>query len=83
MRIGKAHSRPITQLPKRMLGRNANPYFARQDDYLRETASAVGADNYDTVPLGIYFGEPGVDHPDPYFEETGHSALAVIFAVRA
>ena len=52
----------------RMLGVTANPNCDIQDDYLCETARAMGAEaTYGSTPNGIYFGTPEVLQPDPFF----------------
>jgi cholesterol oxidase len=57
---------------KQMLGRSLNPYRHTMDDYLQQTAVAQqAAPTYDTTPLGIYFGEPGITRDDPYFAGQG------------
>ena len=56
----------------RMLGREINPRLGPMDDYLRQTAQAMGAGaTFGPVPLGIYFGQPEVVVPDPYFGGQG------------
>lgn len=57
---------------RQMLGAAPNPYMDEMDDYLRETAEALGAgETFDTLPLGIYFGEEGETVPDPFFAGQG------------
>jgi len=39
---------------------------------MRAVATRLGvADSYRTTPVGVYFGEPGVTVPDPYFGGSG------------
>ncbi len=55
-----------------MLGRAVTPLLGRMDAYLRDTAEAMGAGStFGPTPNAIYFGEPGVTHPDPYFGGEG------------
>jgi cholesterol oxidase len=55
-----------------MLGRTPCPISGQMDEYLRETARTLGVeDNFSPVPLGIYFGQPGVTQPDPFFSGKG------------
>jgi cholesterol oxidase len=55
-----------------MLGREICPISDRQDDHLRGAAREMGAESsYGRVPLGVYFGEPEVTVPDPYFGGRG------------
>ncbi len=64
--------RPYYAIAKQMLGVTPNPYFAEMDEYLRQTAvSLQAAHTFDTVPLGIYMGQPDVTAPDPFFDGRG------------
>jgi cholesterol oxidase len=57
---------------KRMLGVTPNPSHGIQDDWLRKTAERMGAgETFDTVPQGIFFGEPSRPTPDPFFDGQG------------
>ena len=56
----------------RMLGRAVTPDHGLMDDYLRNTANAMGAGStFGPTPNAIYFGEPGKPSPDPYFGGEG------------
>src|SRR5262249_51973515 len=56
----KAELSPHYATAKRMLGVTPNPAHGVQDEWLRATAERMGAlGTFDTVPQGIYFGEPG------------------------
>jgi cholesterol oxidase len=56
----------------KMLGRTINPDHAKMDDWLRETAKAMGAGaTFGPVPQGIYFGEAGKAQADPFFDGAG------------
>jgi len=53
-----------------MLGRVTCPTFHLQDDYLKQTAEALGVGHtYGPVPLGIFFGDENT--PDPFFGGAG------------
>ncbi len=55
-----------------MLGVTVNPHSGTQDDYLRRTAEHMGAGaTFGPTPNGIYFGDPEVTAPDPYFNGAG------------
>lgn len=55
-----------------MLGVTPNPYHGIQDDWLRDTAEHLGAaDNFGSVPQGIYFGDPYTQQADPFFDGKG------------
>jgi cholesterol oxidase len=68
----EAELRPHYATAARMLGRAETPDFGTMDAYLRHTAEELGvADTFGPTPNGIYFGEAGVEHPDPYFGGSG------------
>jgi len=55
-----------------MLGVTMNEHLGQMDDYLRDTAQAMGAGaSWQPIPLGVYFGQPEVTRPDPYFDGRG------------
>lgn len=55
-----------------MLGRTPAPKFFQMDEWLQQTASAVNSgDTFQPAPLGIYFGEEGIEHADPFFNGQG------------
>lgn len=57
---------------RRMLGSTKNPVLTAPDEVLREVAEELGlADEYQPTDVGVYFGEPGVTVPDPYFDGEG------------
>jgi cholesterol oxidase len=57
---------------EKMLGRTTNPDHGKMDDWLRETAEAMGAGTtFGPVPQGIYFGEAGKVRADPFFAGAG------------
>lgn len=63
---------PHYDTAERMLGRVQTPYKHSMDAYLERTASAMGAaDTFGPTYNGIYFGEPGVERPDPFFDGAG------------
>ena len=56
----------------KMLGRELCPVREAQDHYLAAAAEKLGGSaTYGNVPLGVYFGEPEVTVPDPYFGGRG------------
>ncbi len=66
----QAELAPHYQTAAKMLGRVTCPTFHKQDEYLKQTAEALGVGHtYGPVPLGIYFGEAG--SPDPFFDGAG------------
>jgi cholesterol oxidase len=57
---------------RRMLGSTANPRFGPADDALRAAAARRGRDGtFRPTDVGVFFGEPDVDVPDPYFGGDG------------
>ncbi|MFA9273116.1 MAG: FAD-dependent oxidoreductase [Baekduiaceae bacterium] len=55
-----------------MLGVDDVTFDSDGDRLLREMGDAFGVgDTYRHTRVGVYFGEPGVDHPDPYFAGDG------------
>lgn len=62
---------PFYALAKHMLGTVENPIISREDEYLKEVATDLGAgDSWKTTDVGIYFGEMG-EEVDPYFGGEG------------
>jgi cholesterol oxidase len=58
---------PHYQTARNMLGVTDNPLETAPDRALRSVAARMGReDHYRTVPVGVYFGEPGVAAEDPY-----------------
>ncbi len=68
----RAALRPHYETAKRMLGVTTNPRLWAADETLRLIARELGReDTFHPVTTGIYFGEPGVEAPDPYFDGEG------------
>jgi cholesterol oxidase len=62
--------RPHYVTAAKMLGRVTCPTSHIQDEYLKQTAEALGAGaTYGPVPLGIFFGDENT--PDPFFNGEG------------
>ncbi|TRZ75807.1 MAG: GMC family oxidoreductase [Deltaproteobacteria bacterium] len=67
-----AELKPHYETVKRMLGCTVNPCLGQMDDWLKRTAETMNAgDTFGPVPLGVYFGEPEVTRPDPFFSGRG------------
>ena len=57
---------------ERMLGVNKVPFDSDNQALLKEVGAAFGAAHtFTRTPVGIYFGEPNVTVPDPYFGGEG------------
>jgi len=56
----------------RMLGVAQNPFRSPSDDVMYEVAREMGREkSFKLTPLGIHFGEPGLEVDDPYFGGKG------------
>ena len=65
---------------KRMLGVTINPRQTQQDHFLRHTAERMrAAHTFGPVPNAVYFGQPGVRSPDPFFGGEGPAREGCIF----
>jgi cholesterol oxidase len=64
---------PYIDQAKRMLGVVRVPYMdTAADRLMREVATEMGVPkSYNRAPVGVYFGEPGVEADDPYFGGVG------------
>ncbi len=57
---------------RRMLGVVENPLDTPADRIMRRVAERMGvADTFHPTPVGVFFGEPGVEVPDPFFDGEG------------
>ena len=63
---------PCFERAKEMMGVVDNPLLSPMDESLRQTAAELGAAHrFRPSPVGVFFGEPGVEVPDPYFQGKG------------
>jgi cholesterol oxidase len=63
---------PYFALARRMLGVAQVPADTPADGVLRGVAERMGVpDTYERTDVGVWFGEPGVEVPDPYFGGAG------------
>jgi cholesterol oxidase len=57
---------------RRMLGTTRNPKLGPADDALRAAAGRRGREHtFRPTDVGVFFGEPDVEVPDPYFDGDG------------
>jgi cholesterol oxidase len=64
--------RPHYETAERMLGVTEYEGMTPADELLREYAAQIGvADTFKQTRVGIFFGEPGKQAPDPYFGGEG------------
>jgi len=70
---------PFYEVADRMLGTAENPRFWPADHRLHEIAQEIGqGDTFKPTPVGIFFGEPGVTVPDPFFGGQGPERVGCI-----
>jgi cholesterol oxidase len=70
---------PYYDQAKRMLGVAEVPFTTPADHVLRGVADDLGvADTFRPTPVGVWFGEPGVRTPDPYFGGRGPDRVGCI-----
>lgn len=63
---------PHYETALRMLGANETPFSTPTDDALRAVAEKRGeSDRFTSTRVAVYFGEEGVEVPDPYFDGEG------------
>ncbi len=72
--------RPHYETARRMLGVAVTPRLASADLTLREVADSYGlGDTFRPTEVGVFFGEPGREHADPYFGGEGPARAGCIF----
>ena len=70
---------PAYDQAKRMLGVVPNPTLTPSDLEMRAIAEEMGVgDTFHTTPVGVFFGEPGVEVDDPFFGGVGPSRRGCI-----
>ena len=62
---------PHYDTARRMLGVTVNPLRTLPDDILKQVGEDLGGREFQPATVGIYFGQPGVTVPDPYFGGEG------------
>ncbi|NUR94478.1 MAG: GMC family oxidoreductase [Kribbellaceae bacterium] len=68
----KAELAPYYDQAKRMLGVTTYPGFTPADKVMKQVAEDMGVgDTFHPTPVGVFFGEPGVEVEDPYFGGAG------------
>ncbi len=68
----KSELAPYYPLAERMLGSVENPTHTPADEVMLQVARHFGAEHtFRPTPVGVYFGEPGVEVDDPYFGGAG------------
>ncbi len=70
---------PAYDQAKRMLGVVPNPTTTPSDEVLKATAEEMGVgETFHTTPVGVFFGDPGVEVEDPFFGGVGPSRKGCI-----
>ncbi len=68
----RAELAPFYDQAKRMLGVVPNPTITPVDEVMRAAADEMGVgDTFGPTPVGVFFGEPGVEVADPFFGGAG------------
>lgn len=63
---------PFYALARRMLGVVTNPTITPADEAMRAVADGMGVgQTFKPTPVGVFFHEPGVEVPDPFFGGAG------------
>jgi cholesterol oxidase len=75
----QAELEPYYELAERMLGAARVPRDDRGDEVLRAVAEELGVeDTHAKTTVGVFFGEPGVEAADPFFDGEGPSRTGCI-----
>ncbi|HET6393515.1 MAG TPA: GMC family oxidoreductase [Blastococcus sp.] len=68
----QAELAPYYEQASRMLGVTTNPTVTAADEIFREVAEEMGVGHtVVATPVGVFYGEPGVTVPDPFFGGAG------------
>jgi cholesterol oxidase len=68
----RAELGPFYDQAERMLGVSYDRRDTPSDEVMRAVAEHMGvSDTFHYAPVGVYFGEPGTEVPDPYFGGAG------------
>src|SRR5690606_13176358 len=72
LRDWQAELVPHYATAKRMLGAVRNPHTTPIDEVLRDVAREMGREeHFHPTDVAVWFGQPGVTVPDPYFGGEG------------
>lgn len=76
----KSELAPYFDQASRMLGAMENPRLTPSDQILLEVAQDIGVeDTFHPTTVGVFFGEPGKQVPDPYFGGAGPERTGCVF----
>ena len=63
---------PFYQTAEKMLGASIHPYMSRSDKVMQTLAKEIGKeDAFEKTNVAVYFGQPNITVPDPYFNGKG------------
>ncbi len=62
---------PHYEKAQRMLGATVNPLRTYPDQLIQEVGQEMGRTDFQPTSVAVYFGQPGVTVPDPYFKGEG------------
>ncbi len=63
---------PFYTLAKKMLGAEKHPYTSKSEVVMQELANVLNQPSaFEKTDVAVYFGQPNVTQPDPYFEGKG------------
>lgn len=62
---------PHYETAQRMLGATVNPLRTYPDQIIQEVGQEMGRTDFQPTSVAVYFGQPGVTVPDPYFNGEG------------
>ena len=75
----RAELAPYYDQAKRMFGVVRNPTMTPSDVVMKQVADEMGVgDTFRPTPVGVLFGDPGAEVPDPYFGGAGPTRNACL-----
>jgi cholesterol oxidase len=79
LRDWESELKPFYETAKKMLGANTHPYTGKSEKVLLELAKISGKeDKFHKTDVAVYFGKPGEEVKDPYFDGKGPSRTGCI-----
>lgn len=79
----RAELAPYYDQARRMLGATENPRTTAADDVLLQIARELGTgDSFHRTDVGVLFGDPGREVPDPFFGGVGPTRTGCTFCAR-
>lgn len=80
LRDWRAELAPHYRTAKRMLGAAPNPRLSPGDEVLRDIAVEMGREkDFGPTDVAVFFGAPGKEVPDPYFDGRGPARTGCTF----